>query len=72
MVQIMTGLGEQLCVFTTKETPRQILYGGTGSSLTVQVGTVWKYRLTVRVGSVWKYRSSFTVLLGTGTVWKYR
>ncbi len=29
MVQIMTGLGEQLCVLTTKETPRQVLYGRT-------------------------------------------
>jgi hypothetical protein len=24
MVQIITGLGEQLCVLTTKETPRQV------------------------------------------------
>ncbi len=31
MVQIITGLGEQLCVLTTKETPRQ-------------VGTGWKNR----------------------------
>ncbi len=30
----MTGLGEQLCVLTTKETPRQVPYGSTVVVLT--------------------------------------
>jgi hypothetical protein len=25
MVQVITGLGEQLCVLTSKETPRQVV-----------------------------------------------